>query len=312
MRPLPTRSCAPLAMDTPFSVNVALALPYESATNAGMSPSWCGADCGPCGLPSGLKCPPVLMPVSELQSPFSWPWKPCSAPGFKPVRFALTRTLSPSCVNVTVPRALLPVVGSRFATAEGSPPMPMEAHPAAMAAGAPTANMRFMRALPWSFLRIFLLVLLRVRLGLLLRFRGVGLGRHRSALRRLGLRDDRHRLRDGLAHLLHVALVVLHRAVLGGGLVGLRFLGGGRVLRLLLLGGGLALLVERRRRRDLRPRGTHGERHDHGNGMHRLHDQSSPGAGCAPAGAMMRSGRLPCFTSSYHSRWCSRAHSSST
>src|SRR6267142_4130407 len=57
------------------------------------------------------------MPSPELQSPASWMWKPCSCPGFKPLTSATTRTLSPVCVKVAVPLALLPFVGCRLAVA---------------------------------------------------------------------------------------------------------------------------------------------------------------------------------------------------
>src|SRR5258708_6353689 len=117
---------------------------------------------------------------------------------------------------------------------------------------------------------------------------------------------------ETLVRLAHVVLAVLDRLVLGGGLRGLPLLGGDRVLGLLVLRGGLGLLVGRRRRRDLGPGGGAGEHQDeHANrGLHARHGQS-PVAGCAPA-ATIFSGRLPCFTSSCQSTWCSRAHSSST
>jgi hypothetical protein len=47
-------------------------------------------------------------------------------------------------VKVTVPRAELPVVGSRLATAEGLLDIPMEAQPAAAMATAVAMSIRFM------------------------------------------------------------------------------------------------------------------------------------------------------------------------
>src|SRR5258706_250295 len=89
---------------------------------------------------------------------------------------------------------------------------------------------------------------------------GLGALRRARGRRGRGSGDDAGRLGNGFARLLHVALVVLDGLVLGGGLVGLRLLGGGGVFRLLLLGRGLGLLVGRRGRRDLRPCGAGGER----------------------------------------------------
>src|SRR5258706_2518526 len=170
------------------------------------------------------------MPSPELQSPFSCTWKPCCAPGFRPDTFAFPGTLSPSWVKVTLPRASLPLVGSRSATAVGPPPMPMPmcAQPAT---AKPTHTARMMRfiAPPGSgLLRIGLLGLF---LLLLLGLRGRG-----SGFRGRG-RGDGHRFRKRLSGLLHVGLVILHRLVFGGGLVGFRLVGRGRILRLLLLGG---------------------------------------------------------------------------
>ena len=56
------------------------------------------------------------MPSDALQSPFSWTWKPCP-PGVRPDTLALTITLSPFCVNVTVPEAVLPAVGASVVVA---------------------------------------------------------------------------------------------------------------------------------------------------------------------------------------------------
>ena len=56
------------------------------------------------------------MPSDALQSPFSWTWKPCP-PGVRPDTLALTITLSPFCVNVMVPEAVLPAVGASVAAA---------------------------------------------------------------------------------------------------------------------------------------------------------------------------------------------------
>src|SRR5205814_2746016 len=111
-------------MVTPLSVKLALALPFASALMPGMSPAWWSASCGPCGLPDGLKWPPVLMPSPLEQSPFSCAWKPCSLFGGRPVSLASTFTLSPCCWKLTVPAAVLPFVGSSVATALG-PPMPI-------------------------------------------------------------------------------------------------------------------------------------------------------------------------------------------
>src|SRR6478609_9771892 len=58
------------------------------------------------------------MPSPELQSPFSWMWKPW-APGARPATFASTSTLSPFWVKRTAPVTLLPLVGSSLATALG-------------------------------------------------------------------------------------------------------------------------------------------------------------------------------------------------
>src|SRR5712664_917970 len=103
------------------SVASSVALPLESAFSAGMSPAWRSGLPGlPCGLPKGLKCPLVLMPSPELQSPASWIWKPCSWPGTSPLTLPVTRTTSPTCVKLTVPPALLPLVGSTFAVALGA------------------------------------------------------------------------------------------------------------------------------------------------------------------------------------------------
>src|SRR5258708_15490286 len=150
-----------------------------------MRPGWCTAPGGPCEWPDGLKCPPALMPSPELQSPFSWMWKPCSAPGLRPDRFALTRTASPSWVKVTVPLAELPLVGSSVATAPGLP-APIMAQPAINAGRAAAIRFLFMRAsLPGSLLGgVFLGVLLLVRLrGRALRKRGRRGGHYRRRLR---------------------------------------------------------------------------------------------------------------------------------
>src|SRR2546430_5133116 len=56
------------------------------------------------------------MPSDALQSPFSWTWKPCP-PGVRPDSLAFTTTLSPFCVNVTVPEAVLPAVGASVVVA---------------------------------------------------------------------------------------------------------------------------------------------------------------------------------------------------
>src|SRR6185369_3726676 len=96
-----------------------------------MSPVWCSPvppPC-PCGLPVGLKCPPALLPSPELQSPFSWTWKPCVVLGGRPATCALTITLLPCCSNTTWPDVLLPFVGCSTATARApsiptGPPLP--------------------------------------------------------------------------------------------------------------------------------------------------------------------------------------------
>src|SRR3954464_4556269 len=46
-------------------------------------------------------------------------WKPCCWFGRRPLTSATTRTLSPTCVNVTLPVVLLPLVGSSSALARG-------------------------------------------------------------------------------------------------------------------------------------------------------------------------------------------------
>src|SRR5690242_2647446 len=175
-----------------------------------MSPAWCAADCGPCGCPSGLKWPPVLIPSAEPQSPFSWTWKPCVAPGFKPITCATTWTPPPRCVKVTVPCAELPWVGSRLATALAPPP-PIEAQPAAAIAAAAIHAQVFIAIPPGRPLAL-------LRGGLL----RVGLRLHLPALRRRGSGRGGDGLRDGLPHLPHVRLVVLDRRLLGGGLLLLR------------------------------------------------------------------------------------------
>src|SRR5258708_14424411 len=168
-----------------------------------MSPAWCSAPRGPREWPDGLECPPVLMPSPELQSPLSWMWKPCSAPGLRPDRFALTRTASPSWVKVTVPRAALPLVGSSVAAAAGLP-APIMAQPAINDGRTAAIKNLFIRAsLPGSLLGgVFLRVLFFVLLPVGLRGRGLGgRGRRRG--------HDRRRLRHGLPGLLHVPLEVL-------------------------------------------------------------------------------------------------------
>src|SRR5207237_6218126 len=97
-------------------------------------------------------------------------------------------------------------------------------------------------------------------------------GRRRSSRSRGRSRHDRRRLRDRLAGLLHVGLVVLHRPVLRGNLVLLGLGCGGGILGLLLLGGRLGLLVGRRRRRNL-GRGEIGREH-------RGSDQQREGLAC--------------------------------
>src|SRR5829696_7736732 len=103
----------------------------------------------PCALPPGLKWPPVLIPSPELQSPFSWTWKPCSAFGLRPVILALTATAAPRCVNVTVPAVELPFVGSSVAVALGPaalpPPPDIPAQPAAIALAIARPRILFMR-----------------------------------------------------------------------------------------------------------------------------------------------------------------------
>src|SRR5258706_2623673 len=246
------------------------------------------------------------MPSPELQSPFSCTWKPCSALGLRPVTFALTRTLPPCCVKVTVPAVEFPFVASRAATARcpslPPPPVPV-AIPAQPARTAPAAAMHhfpFMCALRSCCVRFgrnlrLLRRVLRRRLfvGLLA---GLGRRRCRSSDR------NRRRLRNGLPGLLHVRLVILHCAILGRGLVGLRLLRGGRILRLLLFRGGFGFLVGGRRGRELSPRvGAHEQ--DCANECRSLHRQP-PVTGCAAPGTIF-SGRLACFTSSYHIARCS-------
>ena len=52
----------------------------SSATSIGISPACRSVvDGAACGLPSGLKWPPALIPSAALQSPFSWMWKPSQA-----------------------------------------------------------------------------------------------------------------------------------------------------------------------------------------------------------------------------------------
>src|SRR5689334_480495 len=112
------------------------------------------------------------MPSPELQSPFSCTWKAWTPSGLRPVSCALTRTLSPCWVKVTVPLALLPPVGSRLATALGPPLMPMVAQPAARPQEA-TSRIDFFNAFSSPLLLAlglgFFLALLGIRLGLRLR-----------------------------------------------------------------------------------------------------------------------------------------------
>ena len=70
-------------------------------------------------------------------------WKPW-LPGARPATLASTTTLSPFCVNVTVPLAVLPFVGSSFAVAFG-PVGAIDAHPAASMAAAIKLMPNFMR-----------------------------------------------------------------------------------------------------------------------------------------------------------------------
>src|SRR5450631_1951802 len=140
MTALPTMSVAPLpTVIAPSSID-SVALPEASATSIGVSPLWWSGTPGlPCGFAVGLKCPPALMPSPELQSPFSWIWKPWP-PGVSPETFASTATLSPFCVKVTVPAVALPLVASSRATA-------VWADADEQTASAPTAEMssrRFM------------------------------------------------------------------------------------------------------------------------------------------------------------------------
>src|SRR3982751_5905814 len=120
MSPRPTTLVAPGFTVMMSRVVSTRALPYSSALSAGMSPSWRSlVDGWACGLACGLKCPLALMPSPELQSPASWMWKPCCWFGRRPLTSATTRTLSPTCVNMTLPVVLLPLVGSRSALARG-------------------------------------------------------------------------------------------------------------------------------------------------------------------------------------------------
>src|SRR6185503_15900278 len=99
------------------------ALPLASDLRLGRSPAWRSAmPARPCGLLCGLKCPLVLMPSPELQSPASWTWNPNSPFGFNPETLATTRTLSPCCVKVVLQRTVLPLVGSSVALALGPSP----------------------------------------------------------------------------------------------------------------------------------------------------------------------------------------------
>src|SRR5688572_8814304 len=202
------------------------------------------------------------MPSPEPQSPFSCTWNPCSESGLRPRTFASTRTRLPRCVKVTVPAALLPLVGCSSATA--TVPLPTSGIPpqAAMTAAAAASTSIIFMGCPFStlFLRCGL-----VRCGLRVHGSGLGgtcgrrRGRRAGGGRRRCGRNDRRGLRDGLAGLLHVRLVVLHRLFLGLDLRGLGLGGRFRVLGLLLLGRGLALLVQRRGRREFGPRRGCGE-----------------------------------------------------
>ncbi|KAG0751829.1 hypothetical protein G6F24_014000 [Rhizopus arrhizus] len=60
------------------------------------------------------------MPSGALQSPFSWIWKPCSLPGFRPVIWPVTWTLPSTSLKVTLPLAPLPWVGASSAVADAS------------------------------------------------------------------------------------------------------------------------------------------------------------------------------------------------
>src|SRR5260221_13687842 len=176
------------------------------------------------------------MPSPELQSPFSCTWKPCSPLGLSPVTFALTATLSPRCVKVTVPAVELPFVASSLAMAFGpsSPPIPMDAQPARKAAAEANARILFITFSVVGGLGLLRCVLrgrlLRSFLQRLLPGLGSCGGRRGSGGRRR--RRDRRGLRNGLARLLHVSLEVLHRGVLGCRLIGLGLVRGDGVLRL--------------------------------------------------------------------------------
>src|SRR5258708_40339143 len=83
----------------------------------------------PCAAPSGLRCAPADA-KSPWHCPYSCTWIPC-LPGLKPLMAAITLTLDPTCVNVTVP----PIAGDdplRIACAAS-----VAAPPAAGAAGGP-------------------------------------------------------------------------------------------------------------------------------------------------------------------------------
>ena len=141
---------------------VRLALPLASDFRLGRSPAWRSAlPWAPCGLPNGLKCPLALMPSPELQSPASWTWKPNSPFGRRPLTLAATRTLSPRCSKLTVPRTVLPLVGWRLAVAFGPPPhmLCIVSQPASATAARPTEEghphfcavlLGRHRARPWS------------------------------------------------------------------------------------------------------------------------------------------------------------------
>src|SRR3989440_9793932 len=118
----------------PPPLELTLMLPRSPPCLTGVfGPPWCAPELG-------LKCGPALFAAGSLQSPFSWMCTPCS-PG--EASWTVTRTTTPEAEGVTraVPVTLLPLLGSRVATAtdagaDSIPPSAAEAgvrHPRSLA-----------------------------------------------------------------------------------------------------------------------------------------------------------------------------------
>ena len=96
----------------------------------GMSPACARARDVACGLPAGLKWPPAAHAVSRAAIAFSMDLDPpMLGVAADPEMVALTRTRSPTCVNVTRSDAALPCVGCREARGSSAAAAAHEAHP---------------------------------------------------------------------------------------------------------------------------------------------------------------------------------------